>query len=81
MEQTSSIRLTSSRAVTAAPAVRTAIVALLAALVFIAYASQVVLLFYGTGATTYDAGWFAYVLSRFDIPPDNPLYLQQRGIP
>jgi hypothetical protein len=53
----------------------------LAVAVFVAYFCQVINLFYSTGAPPYDAGWFAYVLSRLDFPPDNPLYLQQRGIP
>ncbi len=50
-------------------------------MVFAAYAIQVINLFYFVGAPAYDAGWFAYPLSRFEFPPSNPLYIQERGIP
>ncbi len=49
--------------------------------VFAAYVIHVLNLFYGEGATAYDAGWFAYILSHFAFPPPNPQYLIERGIP
>lgn len=58
-----------------------ALYSLMALGVFAAYAIQIVNHFYFSGAPSYDAGLFAYAMSRFDLPPSNPLYMQERGIP
>ena len=65
----------------AIPHLSMALLGSLALVVFAAYAIQVINLFYFAGAPAYDAGWFAYLLSRFEFPPSNPLYVQEPGIP
>lgn len=62
------------------PSIAISLYALMAIIVFAAYATQIFNLFFFYGANSADAGWFAYLMSRFDVVASNPLYIQEIGI-
>ena len=37
--------------------------------------------FYGNGAYFFDSGWLSYLLSRFEMPPANPISMADEGLP